>query len=86
MAETVAVTVVTPFYLDKAVWAMVLTPIFVLLNAKFGLALDPLAIIGLVLPVVAFILGHKWKTGTLQSAAIAAGAAAAKDPGPVING
>ncbi len=67
----------TPWYLDKGIYVLVLTPIALMLNQKFGLALSAEAIIGLVLPAVAYILGHKWKSAQVQVAAINAGAAAA---------
>lgn len=67
----------TPFYLDKALWVVVLTPILLIINQKFGFTIDANAVLGFVLPAVAYILGHKWKTGTLQKAQIAADAASA---------
>lgn len=83
--------VVTPFYLDKGLWVAFLTPILALLNQKFGLALDATALVAIVLPAVAYILGHKWKTGTIQAAQAdakveAAQALAAKAPGAVVAG
>lgn len=78
--------IVTPWYLDKAFWAMLLAPLFLFINAKFGLSLDAVQILALVLPVVAYIVGHKWKTATLQAAVIAAGATAAVAPAAKLNG
>lgn len=80
----VPLPVVTPFYLDKAVWMAVLAPLLALANQKWGLALDATSLIALVLPVVAYIIMHKWKTATLQVAQ-AAGAAAAADPKSVLG-
>ncbi len=85
MADPVDPAAATPFYLDKGLWMAVATPLLLIINQKFGLALSPEAIIGFVLPAVAYILGHKWKSATVQKAAIAAGAAAAVDPGPALN-
>jgi hypothetical protein len=49
----------------------------VFLNQKFGLALDAGQIIGMVLPVVIYIVSHKWKSGTIAAAQVAAASAAA---------
>lgn len=86
MTET---PVVTPFYLDKGLWVAFMTPVLLLLNQKFGLALDPTALVAIVLPAVGYILGHKWKTGTIQAAqanVLSAQAEAAKAPGSAISG
>lgn len=86
MADPVPdVQAVTPWYADKSLYAAVLTPVFLLLNQKFGLTLDPVVVIGLVLPVVAFIVGHKWKSGVISVAQVAA-KAAADAPGKALNG
>lgn len=50
----------TPFYLDKALWLAVLTPLILIINAKFGTALDPAVVAGIVISVVTYILAHKW--------------------------
>jgi hypothetical protein len=68
---------VTPFYLDKGLWVAVLAPVLGFLNQKFGLTLDPLVLVGFMLPVVAYILGHKWKSGTIAAAQVVAAQAAA---------
>lgn len=75
---------ITPFYLDKGLYVAVLTPLALLLNQKFGLALDPIVIVGLVLPIVAYIIGHKYKSATIAAAQVA-GAAAAQDPTKALN-
>lgn len=67
---------VSPWYTDKGLFVAVLTPLAVILNQKFGLALDPVAIVGLVLPVVIYIAGHKFKAATIAAAQVAAQAAA----------
>lgn len=51
----------TPPWLDKGLWVAILTPVLVLLNQKFGLTLDAVSIVGLVLPVAVYIAGHKYK-------------------------
>lgn len=80
MADTVAVPSepnVTPWYLDKGLWVTFLTPLFLLVNQKFGLALNAEMLAGIVLPIVAYIVMHKWKTATLQLADKNAAAAVA---------
>lgn len=75
---------VTPFYLDKGLYVALLTPVAAVLNQKFGIALDPIVVVGLMLPIVGYILGHKWKSGTIAAAQVA-GAAAAKAPAGALN-
>jgi nucleoside permease NupC len=75
---------VTPPWLDKGLWVAVLTPVLLFLNQKFGFALDAMTIVGMVLPVVAYIVGHKWKSGTIVAAQLAAKAAAG-DPAPTLS-
>ncbi len=65
---------VTPAYLDKGLWVAVLTPVLAILNQKFGLTLDPISLVALALPVAAFIIGHKWKSGTIAAAQVTAAA------------
>jgi hypothetical protein len=80
MADTPAAPAdvsVTPFYLDKGLWVSVLTPVLLWLNQKFGLALDAATIIGMVLPVVAYVIGHKWKSSNIAVAQVQAASAAA---------
>lgn len=76
---------VTPFYMDKGLYVAVLTPVFLFLNQKFGLALDPAVLIGFVLPIVAYIIGHKYKAATIAAAQVTAQAAAAA-PAKTLNG
>lgn len=61
---------VTPFYLDKGLWSLMVAPLFAIINAKFKLGLSAEAFVATVLPVVAYIVSHKWKTGTLAKARI----------------
>lgn len=73
--------IVTPAWKDKAVYAAVLAPLFALLvpllNAKLALDLNPSTIdtfvAGILAGGVAYIAGHKWKTGTMGKAQIEAG-------------
>lgn len=75
---------VTPFWLDKGLWVAVLAPILLWLNQKFGLALDAASLVAMVLPVVGYILGHKWKSGVISVAQVTA-AAAAQSPAAMLN-
>lgn len=88
--------IVTPFYLDKGIWAMILGPLFAIINKKFNLGLSAEEVASTMLPLVTYIVMHKWKTKSLQSQAVvlnvpaspeakAAGLAAAQDPMSVIN-
>jgi hypothetical protein len=63
-------TAVTPWYLDKALYALVLGALVPVLNAKLGLHLDPVTVAGFLIAVVAYIAGHKWKSGTIRAAEI----------------
>lgn len=85
MADAIDPAAATPWYLDKGMYVLVLTPVLLMLNQKFGLTMSAEAIVALVLPAVAYILGHKWKSAQVQVAAIKAGAAAAVDPARVVN-
>jgi hypothetical protein len=70
--------IATKFYLDKSLWLVVLSPLFVILSKKLGVELNTTEIVGLALTIATFILGTKYKTTTLTKAAIEAGAAAAQ--------
>lgn len=60
--------VITPWYLDKALYAKVLAPVIAMLvagiNHKFNLGLDPtavdIAVAGVFTSAVAYIIAHKW--------------------------
>lgn len=60
----------TPPWLDKSLWLVLITPFFLFMNANLGIRLDATELAGLVLPIVAYIAGNKWKTGTLQARAM----------------
>lgn len=68
---------VTPWYLDKGFLLLFLSPLLGFISKKFGVNLDAAEIMGLVLPIVAFIVMHKWKTKNIAEAKIAGAAAAA---------
>ena len=68
---------------------MVLTPLCALLASKLGITVNAEEVIGLVLPVVVYIVSHKFKTASLQKTAMQAGAAAPATPpapGAGVNG
>ncbi len=73
--------IVTPWYLDKALYVTLLAPLaaslVAILNSKTGLGLDPVIVTALIAGVivtgVGYIAAHKWKTGTMGAAQIAAG-------------
>lgn len=69
--------IVTPAYLDKGLWLVVLTPLLAILSGWLHLSLSAPELVGVVLPVVTYIVMHKWKTATLTAAALQAGATAA---------
>lgn len=74
----------TPWYLDKAVYAMVLTPLLLALNARFGIPLSPATEETAMIAAVAFIIAHKGKTAWLTGLLIKGNTAAlvaAADPG-----
>jgi hypothetical protein len=60
----------TPWYLDKALYVLVLGALVPVLNAKLGLNLSPEVVAGFLVAVVAYIAGHKWKSGTIRAAEI----------------
>jgi hypothetical protein len=63
---------VTPWYLDKALWVMVFGVLLTPVLKKFGVALNIEEVVGLVLPIVAYVIAHKWKSGSIVVAEIAA--------------
>jgi hypothetical protein len=66
---------VTPWYLDKGIWVTFIALIFTVLNQKFGWTLNAEEIVGLMMPVVAYIVMHKYKSGRVLVAEIQANAA-----------
>ena len=70
-------TINTPFFLDKGLWVAVLAFLLPILNSKLGLNLDAESIYGAIVPLIAYIVSHKWKTAMLTKAALAGNAAAA---------
>lgn len=80
--------IVTPFYLDKGLWIALLTPVLLFISSRLGLHLDAAEIVGMVLPVVAYVVAHKWKTTVLTKQAMlsaASDAGKAADPAAVLN-
>lgn len=69
-ATPAAVPLVTPPWLDKGLWVAVLTPVLLAVSQQFGFTMDPVSLVSLVLPAVAYIIGHKWKTGTIAAAMV----------------
>ncbi len=70
----------TPFFEDKNVRLIGLFLVTMLCNVvakKFGMALDPEAILGFALTVVTFVVAQKWKGAVVAKAAIAADSAEA---------
>lgn len=70
-------TASTPIWLDKGFYAMFLAPLFAILNSKFGLNLNATELLGLIMPVIVYIVSHKWKTSQIITAQIAAQASSA---------
>lgn len=53
-------SVITPPWLDKGLWVAVLGVIFGYVNTKLDINLSAEEIVGLLLPLVAYIVSHKW--------------------------
>lgn len=68
---------ITPFYLDKALWVVVFTPLVAIAARKFGLDLNAEELVGIILPAVVYAVTHKWKSGAIAVAEIKAAAAQA---------
>lgn len=75
--------VITPFYLDKALYMALVTPLSAFLARRFGVFLDVEEVVGISLPVVAYILGHKWSA--TQKAIAKQAADVAKGGGSAVN-
>ncbi len=60
----------TPFYLDQTFWIALLTPVLLALSKHFGVNLDPATLVGMVMPILAYIIGHKWHLVSVTNAAI----------------
>jgi hypothetical protein len=63
---------ITPWYLDKSLWLLVTNPLLNILSSKLGISLSPEAFIATLLPVITFIIMHKWKSGKIVIAEIEA--------------
>lgn len=66
----------TPWYLDKAFYLTILGFLLPIINSKFNLGLSATEVVAVMLPIVAFIAGHKWKSGSVLTAEIQAKSAA----------
>lgn len=66
---------VTPAWLDKGLWVAILAPCLALANQKWGMTLDAGQLAGILIPFAAYIIGHKWKAGTIMAAQVTAGRA-----------
>lgn len=92
MADPVPDVSTTPWYLDKALYLTVLTPLLtplvLWLDSKIGVTLDPITVVGtiagLTVAVVGFVVAHKNKSGNIAVSQIQA-AAAAKAPEAKLN-
>lgn len=61
---------VTPPYLDKALWAILLAPVLAILNAKLHLGLDTPTVCTLVVAIIAYVVAHKNKSKAIALANI----------------
>lgn len=75
-------SVVTPFYLDKGLWVAVLGTLFAFLNAKLDINLRADEIVGMMLPIVSYIVMHKWAATSKAKAYIGAEAGKAASNSP----
>ncbi len=73
MTETQSVS---PWYLDKAVYAVVFNMLTTVMLQLFHVNLDPVALGSIALSVVTFIVMHKWKSRAIVVAEIQANARA----------
>lgn len=58
-------TGVTPFYLDKGIYVLVLSFLAPIVAQKFGVQLDVSQIAAFAVTCAAFIIGHKYKTAQI---------------------
>lgn len=62
--------VVTPWYLDKSYWLVILGIVAPIIAAKLGVRLNAEQIAADGVGVATFIVAHKWKSGTALKALI----------------
>lgn len=67
---------VSPWYTDKALYLTVLSVLLPFVSKLVGFQLDPEKVAMFLVPVVAYIVAHKWKAGTVLVAEIEAKAKA----------
>ena len=65
----------TPFYLDKSLWIAVITPIAAIVGSKLGLDLKVEELVGIILPLVTYIVMTKFKSASITVAEVKATAA-----------
>jgi hypothetical protein len=75
MADQSTVPAVTPFYLDKSLYVTILTPICVMVAKKYGVQLNTEEIASFMALAMSFVVGHKWKSGTIAAEQVKAAAA-----------
>lgn len=63
-------TAVTPFYLDKAFWMVLLGALLPFLNKLLGINLPTEQIAGVLVAILGYVVAHKWKSGTIRAAEI----------------
>jgi hypothetical protein len=73
---------VSAWYLDKGLWVMLLGVLLPFISKWLGVTLDPTKVAAYVIPIVAYILAHKAKSGAVLVAEIKARAATALGPTP----
>ncbi len=67
-----SVQIITPWYSDKALWTIFLSPLFMILGKKFGIEFNVAEIASLAAANVSFIVGHKWAATSKAKAIIVA--------------
>lgn len=70
---TETLPVITPWYSDKAVHAVLTFVVGMIANVvgrKFGYSMNVEEIVAFATVILGFIAGHKWKSGMLQAALI----------------
>jgi hypothetical protein len=63
---------ITPWYLDKALWATALGLVLPFLSSLVGFPLDPTRCAAILIPIVAYVVAHKAKSGAVLVAEIKA--------------
>lgn len=76
----------TPVMQDKPLWLVLLAPLFVAINKKFGLSFDFAELASMAVPLLGYVLASKHSSGKAKVAAIEAAVSkvAAEDPAQVL--